>query len=170
MWIQEKAERTFLFYFRSLERLPCLHDNVLAAAADAAFSFSSNQKKKQVLIFLICSIFYPKVPAIRKQFNKLNYFATDNCASDSSRYCQRVDRGKNLSCRTDKNSNLQFQSFGTYFFQALFVRFASNSGSSVQWKGSGAWYRFYAEMPLFFCCYLYIFLIIWIILHFVMET
>lgn len=36
--------------FRSLERLPCLHDNVLAAAADAAFSFSSNQKKKQTTV------------------------------------------------------------------------------------------------------------------------
>lgn len=40
------------------ESLPCLHDRVLAAAADAAFSFSSNQKKKQVpriisLLFLI---------------------------------------------------------------------------------------------------------------------
>ncbi|KAI5429454.1 hypothetical protein KIW84_034161 [Lathyrus oleraceus] len=33
--------------FRSLERLPCLHDKVLAAAADAAFTFSSNEKKKQ---------------------------------------------------------------------------------------------------------------------------
>ncbi|XP_028760928.1 uncharacterized protein LOC114719585 isoform X2 [Neltuma alba] len=33
--------------FRSLENLPCLHDKVLAAAADAAFRFSSNQKKKQ---------------------------------------------------------------------------------------------------------------------------
>lgn len=30
------------------ESLPCLHDNVLAAAADAALSVSSNQKKKQV--------------------------------------------------------------------------------------------------------------------------
>jgi len=64
MWIQEKAERTFLFYFRSLERLPCLHDNVLAAAADAAFSFSSNQKKKQVLVFLICLIFILKFPPL----------------------------------------------------------------------------------------------------------
>lgn len=33
--------------FRIPESLPCLHDRVLAAAADAAFSFSSNQKKKQ---------------------------------------------------------------------------------------------------------------------------
>ncbi|KAI9115963.1 hypothetical protein K1719_012893 [Acacia pycnantha] len=33
--------------FRSQENLPCLHDKVLAAAADAAFKFSSNQKKKQ---------------------------------------------------------------------------------------------------------------------------
>ncbi|CAK8541941.1 unnamed protein product [Lathyrus sativus] len=33
--------------FRSLEHLPCLHDKVLAAAADAAITFSSNQKKKQ---------------------------------------------------------------------------------------------------------------------------
>ncbi|KAK3212319.1 hypothetical protein Dsin_017025 [Dipteronia sinensis] len=32
---------------RILESLPCLHDKVLAAAADAAFSFSSDQKKKQ---------------------------------------------------------------------------------------------------------------------------
>ncbi|KAL5550468.1 hypothetical protein UlMin_000644 [Ulmus minor] len=29
------------------ESLPCLHDQVLSAAADAAFSFSQNQKKKQ---------------------------------------------------------------------------------------------------------------------------
>ncbi|WJX82145.1 hypothetical protein P8452_64941 [Trifolium repens] len=36
--------------FRSLERLPCLHDIVLAAAADAAFTFSSNQKKKQTSV------------------------------------------------------------------------------------------------------------------------
>ncbi|MED6149177.1 hypothetical protein PIB30_059962 [Stylosanthes scabra] len=34
--------------FRNLERLPCLHDKVLAAAADAAFRFSSSQKKKQI--------------------------------------------------------------------------------------------------------------------------
>ncbi|XWS55523.1 hypothetical protein CRYUN_Cryun09bG0007400 [Craigia yunnanensis] len=34
--------------FRIPESLPCLHDRVLAAAADAAFSFSSNQKNKQV--------------------------------------------------------------------------------------------------------------------------
>ncbi|MBA0577539.1 hypothetical protein Golob_023998, partial [Gossypium lobatum] len=33
--------------FRIPESLPCLHDRVLAAAADAALSFSSNQKKKQ---------------------------------------------------------------------------------------------------------------------------
>ncbi|KAF6147020.1 hypothetical protein GIB67_036739 [Kingdonia uniflora] len=33
--------------FRIPESLPCLHDKVLAAAADAAISFSSNQKKKQ---------------------------------------------------------------------------------------------------------------------------
>ncbi|KAF8396949.1 hypothetical protein HHK36_018585 [Tetracentron sinense] len=33
--------------FRIPEFLPCLHDKVLAAAADAAISFSSNQKKKQ---------------------------------------------------------------------------------------------------------------------------
>ncbi|XP_038695433.1 uncharacterized protein LOC119992709 isoform X1 [Tripterygium wilfordii] len=34
--------------FRNPESFPCLHDKVLAAAADAAFSFSSsNQKKKQ---------------------------------------------------------------------------------------------------------------------------
>ncbi|OMO85028.1 hypothetical protein CCACVL1_10464 [Corchorus capsularis] len=33
--------------FRIPEALPCLHDRVLAAAADAAFNFSSNQKKKQ---------------------------------------------------------------------------------------------------------------------------
>ncbi|XP_007026669.2 PREDICTED: uncharacterized protein LOC18597526 isoform X1 [Theobroma cacao] len=33
--------------FRVPESLPCLHDKVLAAAADAAFSFSSNQNKKQ---------------------------------------------------------------------------------------------------------------------------
>ncbi|KAF8397271.1 hypothetical protein HHK36_016182 [Tetracentron sinense] len=33
--------------FRIPEFLPCLHDKVLAAAADSAFSFSSNQKKKQ---------------------------------------------------------------------------------------------------------------------------
>ncbi|XP_022767745.1 uncharacterized protein LOC111312058 isoform X3 [Durio zibethinus] len=33
--------------FRIPELLPCLHDRVLAAAADAAFSFSSNQKRKQ---------------------------------------------------------------------------------------------------------------------------
>lgn len=33
--------------FRIPESLPCLHDKVLAAAADAAFNFSSNQKKKQ---------------------------------------------------------------------------------------------------------------------------
>ncbi|PON51137.1 WD repeat containing protein [Parasponia andersonii] len=34
--------------FRIPEFLPCLHDQVLAAAADAAFSHSINQKKKQV--------------------------------------------------------------------------------------------------------------------------
>ncbi|MED6130954.1 hypothetical protein PIB30_005608 [Stylosanthes scabra] len=34
--------------FRNLEHLPCLHDKVLAAAADAAFRFSSSQKKKQI--------------------------------------------------------------------------------------------------------------------------
>ncbi|KAF9596445.1 hypothetical protein IFM89_011274 [Coptis chinensis] len=33
--------------FRIPESLPCLHDKVLAAAADAAISYSSNQKKKQ---------------------------------------------------------------------------------------------------------------------------
>lgn len=33
--------------FRIPESLPCLHDKVLAAATDAAFNFSSNQKKKQ---------------------------------------------------------------------------------------------------------------------------
>ncbi|KAJ4704420.1 transducin family protein / WD-40 repeat family protein [Melia azedarach] len=33
--------------FRIPQSLPCLHDNVLAAAADAALSVSSNQKKKQ---------------------------------------------------------------------------------------------------------------------------
>ncbi|PIA32290.1 hypothetical protein AQUCO_04500116v1 [Aquilegia coerulea] len=33
--------------FRIPESLPCLHDNVLAAAADAAISLSSKQKKKQ---------------------------------------------------------------------------------------------------------------------------
>ncbi|XVE97101.1 hypothetical protein REPUB_Repub02eG0281600 [Reevesia pubescens] len=33
--------------FRIPESLPCLHDRVLSAAADAAFSFSSYQKKKQ---------------------------------------------------------------------------------------------------------------------------
>ncbi|XP_058002997.1 uncharacterized protein LOC110665372 isoform X2 [Hevea brasiliensis] len=33
--------------FRIPESLPCLHDKVLAAAADAAISFSSNQKQKQ---------------------------------------------------------------------------------------------------------------------------
>ncbi|XP_054783752.1 uncharacterized protein LOC129290785 isoform X2 [Prosopis cineraria] len=33
--------------FRSLDNLPCLHDKVLASAADAAFKFSSNQKRKQ---------------------------------------------------------------------------------------------------------------------------
>ncbi|KAK7339895.1 hypothetical protein VNO77_20581 [Canavalia gladiata] len=36
--------------FRSLEHLPCLHDKVLAAAADAAFKFSSNMKKKQTTV------------------------------------------------------------------------------------------------------------------------
>ncbi|KAK7294709.1 hypothetical protein RJT34_17602 [Clitoria ternatea] len=36
--------------FRSLEHLPCLHDKVLAAAADAAFRFSSSQKKKQTTV------------------------------------------------------------------------------------------------------------------------
>ncbi|XP_038992535.1 uncharacterized protein LOC120116025 isoform X2 [Hibiscus syriacus] len=35
--------------FRIPEALPCLHDRVLAAAADAAINFSSNQKKKQVM-------------------------------------------------------------------------------------------------------------------------
>ncbi|XVE76566.1 hypothetical protein DITRI_Ditri12bG0183600 [Diplodiscus trichospermus] len=34
--------------FRIPESLPCLHDRVLAAAADAAFSFSSDHKKKQI--------------------------------------------------------------------------------------------------------------------------
>ncbi|CAL0302627.1 unnamed protein product [Lupinus luteus] len=33
--------------FRDLEQLPCLHDQVLAAAANAAFSFSSIQKNEQ---------------------------------------------------------------------------------------------------------------------------
>jgi len=37
-----------LCYSRIPESLPCLHDKVLAAAADAALSFSLNQKKKQV--------------------------------------------------------------------------------------------------------------------------
>ncbi|XP_061348834.1 uncharacterized protein LOC133294202 isoform X2 [Gastrolobium bilobum] len=36
--------------FRSLEHLPCLHDKVPAAAADAAFRFSSNQRKKQITV------------------------------------------------------------------------------------------------------------------------
>ncbi|KHN44705.1 Syntaxin-binding protein 5 [Glycine soja] len=36
--------------FSNLEHLPCLHDKVLAAAADAAFKFSSNQKKKQTVV------------------------------------------------------------------------------------------------------------------------
>ncbi|KAE9618160.1 putative transcription factor WD40-like family [Lupinus albus] len=35
--------------FRGLEQLPCLHDKVLAAAANAAFSFSSIQKKEQTI-------------------------------------------------------------------------------------------------------------------------
>ncbi|CAK7343904.1 unnamed protein product [Dovyalis caffra] len=33
--------------FRIPESFPCLHDKLLAAAAEAAFDFSSNQKKKQ---------------------------------------------------------------------------------------------------------------------------
>ncbi|XWS67252.1 hypothetical protein CRYUN_Cryun05aG0271400 [Craigia yunnanensis] len=33
--------------FRIPESLPCLHDRIVAAAADAAFNFSSNHKKKQ---------------------------------------------------------------------------------------------------------------------------
>ncbi|TKY65816.1 Syntaxin-binding protein 5 [Spatholobus suberectus] len=36
--------------FSDPEHLPCLHDKVLAAAADAAFRFSSNQKKKQTTV------------------------------------------------------------------------------------------------------------------------
>ncbi|KAK8466459.1 hypothetical protein PHAVU_008G098000 [Phaseolus vulgaris] len=36
--------------FSNLEHLPCLHDKVLAAAADAAFRFSTNQKKKQTMV------------------------------------------------------------------------------------------------------------------------
>ncbi|KAH1155318.1 hypothetical protein GYH30_050578 [Glycine max] len=36
--------------FSNPEHLPCLHDKVLAAAADAAFRFSSNQKKKQTVV------------------------------------------------------------------------------------------------------------------------
>ena len=41
--------RTCSIVSRVPESLPCLHDRVVAAAADAAFNFSSNQKKKQVL-------------------------------------------------------------------------------------------------------------------------
>ncbi|KAK7395097.1 hypothetical protein VNO78_15639 [Psophocarpus tetragonolobus] len=36
--------------FSNLEHLPCLHDKVLAAAADAAIRFSSKQKKKQTTV------------------------------------------------------------------------------------------------------------------------
>ncbi|CAJ1806225.1 unnamed protein product [Sphenostylis stenocarpa] len=36
--------------FSNPEHLPCLHDKVLAAAADAAFRFSTNQKKKQTMV------------------------------------------------------------------------------------------------------------------------
>ncbi|XP_047152766.1 uncharacterized protein LOC124824377 [Vigna umbellata] len=36
--------------FSNLEHLPCLHDKVLAAAADAAFRFSTTQKKKQTMV------------------------------------------------------------------------------------------------------------------------
>lgn len=59
---KKKVERTILFCFRSLERLPCLHDKVLAAAADAAFTFSSNEKKKQVLVSPICCVLDINVP------------------------------------------------------------------------------------------------------------
>lgn len=38
----------FSHIIRIPESLPSLHDQVLAAAADAAFSFSINHKKKQV--------------------------------------------------------------------------------------------------------------------------
>lgn len=71
--------------------MPCLHDKVLAAAADAAFTFSSNQKTKQVLVSLICRILD------RKQFNKSNYFSADNKTGDSRWYCQRIERWKNHS-------------------------------------------------------------------------
>ncbi|RDY11218.1 Syntaxin-binding protein 5, partial [Mucuna pruriens] len=36
--------------FSNPEHLPCLHDKVLAAAADAAYRFSTNQKKKQTTV------------------------------------------------------------------------------------------------------------------------
>ena len=51
----------FLCYLRIPESLPCLHDQVLAAAADAALSLSANQKKKQVRkITLIVALFAKK--------------------------------------------------------------------------------------------------------------
>lgn len=64
-----KYEINFLRAYNPLSRIPesfpCLHDKVLAAAADAAFSFSSSQKKKQVQInnislcrFILSIIFY----------------------------------------------------------------------------------------------------------------
>lgn len=37
-----------LWFYRIPETLPRLHDEVLAAAADAALSFSLNPKNKQV--------------------------------------------------------------------------------------------------------------------------
>jgi len=49
-----------LWFYRIPETLPCLHDEVLAAAADAALSFSLNPKNKQVqrIIPFFLSSFY----------------------------------------------------------------------------------------------------------------
>lgn len=44
-------------HFRIPESLPCLHDKVLAAAAEAAMSISTDQKGKQVGNCLIPSIY-----------------------------------------------------------------------------------------------------------------
>lgn len=47
------SKKNYIGCSRIPESLPCLHDKVLAAAADAAISLSSKQKKKQVQMILL---------------------------------------------------------------------------------------------------------------------
>lgn len=68
---EEKESENLLCRSRVPESLPCLHDKVLAAAADAAFSFSSNQNKKQVHGKISFLVFISEETNLLIQFIKL---------------------------------------------------------------------------------------------------